>query len=54
LAANHVGLDELRKRGGSELREQIARACKGETVAGIVVEPLRDVGWVCTLAVESA
>lgn len=54
LAANHVGLDELRKRGGSELRDQIARACKGETVAGIVVEPLRDVGWVCTLAPGAA
>lgn len=49
LAANHAGLDQLRTRGGSELREQIVRVCKGESVAGLAVEPLRDVGWVCTL-----
>ncbi|MFV8754102.1 hypothetical protein ACNOYE_26450 [Nannocystaceae bacterium ST9] len=49
LASNHAGLDALRQHGGPELRDRIVRACKGEAVVGLKVEPLRDVGWVCTL-----
>jgi hypothetical protein len=49
LASNHAGLDALRQHGGPELRDRIVRACKGEAIAGVQVEPLRDVGWVCML-----
>ncbi len=54
LASNHAGLDALRQHGGAELRERIVRACTAtasQPVAdeGLQVEPLRDVGWVCTL-----
>lgn len=49
LAANQGALDALREQGGVELREQIVRACKGEAIARMKVEALREVGWVCTL-----
>jgi hypothetical protein len=49
LASNQAGLDALREQGGADVRDRIARACKGETIAKVKVEPLRDVGWVCTL-----
>lgn len=55
LASNHSGLDALRQHGGPALRDRIVRACKGEkgekgeSVEGVVVESLREVGWVCTL-----
>jgi hypothetical protein len=49
LASNHAGLDALRQQGGPELRDRIARACKGEAIEGMQVEALRDVGWMCSL-----
>jgi hypothetical protein len=51
LASNQAGLDALRQHGGPELRDRIARTCKGETIAGMQVEALRDVGWMCTLSI---
>lgn len=50
LASNQAGLDALRQQGGPTLRERIVRVSKGETIAGMQVEPLRDVGWMVTLA----
>lgn len=53
LASNRAGLDALRVQGGLELRDRITRACKGEAIAGVHVEALRDVGWVCMLPLPS-
>jgi PAS domain-containing protein len=46
-AANDAALELLAGASGARLRELLARACRGEPVVGISVEPLHDAGWLC-------
>lgn len=51
-AANEVALQMLSGPTGTQLREAVARVCRGEALEGIAVEPLGDLGFVCRVRAQ--
>lgn len=51
-AANEAALEMLSGPAGTQLRETVARVCKGEAINGVAVEPLGDAGFVCRVGAQ--
>jgi PAS domain-containing protein len=51
-AANEVALEMLSGPAGTQLREAVARVCRGESLEGIAVEPLGNLGFVCRVRAQ--